>query len=272
MENLDMQLREVLSYFNFGSLPFTKEVPENQLLLLPSIDRALKSLFLLLSLRGIGVLTGKSGTGKSSLLRLLLSSISPSQFHHVYLCHTPVNSTEFYFHLSNGFGIEPKGRRASMFKSLKERIEMLYSSKRTYSLLIIDEAHLLSADVLQELRMLSNFSIDSQNLLTILLCGLEDLTLKFGLSSLEFLANSISVTIKTSGLPLEETFSYVEKRISDCGNSSPLFTKGAVNLIHQASSGAMRLINNIAIASLMKTFHLKQKQVETEHVQMVLSR
>jgi general secretion pathway protein A len=149
---------------------------------------------------------------------------------------------------------------------------MLHSSKRIYSILVIDEARLLSADILQELRILSSFSMDSKNLLTILLCGQEDLLFKLGLSSLEFLANSISVIVKLHGLAQEESFLYIEKRISECGCSTPIFTKAALNAIHQASGGAMRVINTMALASLLKVFMLKQKQVEAEHVQMVLAR
>jgi Type II secretory pathway, component ExeA (predicted ATPase) len=141
-----------------------------------------------------------------------------------------------------------------------------------YSILVIDEAHLLSTDILQELRLLTNFAMDSQNLLTVLLCGQEDLLLKFGLSSLEFLANSISVIVRLDGLAQEESFSYVEKRISESGCSTPLFTKAALNAIHLASGGTMRTVNTLALASLLKAFMLKQKQVEAEHVQLVIAR
>jgi general secretion pathway protein A len=114
--------------------------------------------------------------------------------------------------------------------------------------------------------------MDSKNLLTILLCGQEDILLKFGLSSLEFLANSIAVVVKLHGLSQEESFSYIEKRISESGCSTPLFTKAALTAIHQASGGTMRIINTVALASLIKVFMVKQKQVEAEHVQMVLAR
>lgn len=268
----DAQLREMMSYFNLSQLPFTKEMDVRNLFLLPSLEKAFAQLRLLVSLRGIGVLAGKSGTGKSCLVRLLAEGLTPSCFHTVYVCHSTVSTTEFYSHLASGFGIPQGGRRSFLFRKLKEQIEMLHSSKRIYSILVIDEAHLLSTDILQELRILSNFSMDSKNLLTILLCGQEDLLFKFGLSSLEFLANSISVIVKLHGLAQEESFSYIEKRISESGCSTPIFTKAALNAIHQASGGTMRVINTMALASLLKVFMLKQKQVEAEHVQMVLAR
>jgi type II secretory pathway predicted ATPase ExeA len=268
----DNLLREMLSYFNLAELPFTKEMDMRQLFLLPSLDKSFSQLQLLVSLRTIGVLTGKSGTGKSCLIRLLAETLAPSCYHTAYICHSSVSTSEFYSHLAAAFGIPPLGRRSSLFRKLKEQIELLYTSKQIHSVLIIDEAHLLSTEILQELRMLSNFSMDSRSLLTILLCGQEDMLLKFTLSSLEFLANSISVIVKLQGLLQEESFSYIEKRITDSGCSTPLFTKSALTAIHQASGGTMRVINTIALSSLLKVFMLKGKQVEAEHVQMVLSR
>jgi type II secretory pathway predicted ATPase ExeA len=268
----DNQIREMMSYFNLSHIPFTKEMDSKSLFLLPSIEKAFTQLQLLVSLRGFGVLAGKSGTGKSCLIRLLRDGLSPSSYHTVYVCHSTVSTTEFYSHLASGFGIPAAGRRSLMFRKIKEQIESLHSSKRMYSILVIDEAHLLSTDILQELRLLANFSMDSQNLLTVVLCGQEDLLLKFGLSSLEFLANSISVIVKLQGLAPEESFSYIEKRISESGCSTPLFTKAALNSIHQASGGTMRVINTLALAALLKVFMLKQKQVEAEHVQMVIAR
>jgi len=272
MSTHDNQLREMMSYFNLSRIPFTKETDSKSLFMLPSVERAFAQLQLLMSLRGFGVLAGKSGTGKSCLLRLLGESLSPSSYHSVYVCHSTVSTTEFYSHLTSGFGIPAVGRRSAMFRKLKEQIELLHSSKRMYSILVIDEAHLLSTDILQELRLLANFSMDSRNLLTVLLCGQEDLLSKFGLSSLEFLANSISVIVRLQGLPPEESISYVENRISESGCSTPLFTKAALNAIHLASGGTMRVINTLALAALLKSFMLKQKQVEAEHVQMVIAR
>jgi general secretion pathway protein A len=268
----DNLLREMLGYFNLSELPFTKELESKKLILLPSLERAYSQLQYLVSLRGIGVLTGKSGTGKSCLLRLLADSLSPTNYRLVYLNHASVSTSEFYSHIACGFGLQPTGRRSSLYRKIREQIESFYSSKRMHSVLVIDEAHLLSTDILQELRMLSNFSMDSRCLLIIVLCAQEDLLLKFSLTALESLANSISVVVKLDGLSQEETFSYIEKRISDSGNSTPLFTKSALNAVHLASGGCMRVINTIAMASLNKVFLQKAKQVEAEHVQMAISR
>ncbi len=169
-------------------------------------------------------------------------------------------------------GLEVAGRRAALFRGLKDRIITLNKSSRIHPILIIDEADKLSIDILSELRLLTNFEYDSYNALTVILCGQESLTQKFGLTILESLANSITVSVNIDTLPPEETISYIEQRIKDAGNNPNLLTKNAMTLIHDASGGVLRSIGNIATGAIFKAYLSKSEQVEKEHVQQALSR
>lgn len=264
--------REMLSHFNLSTHPFSKEIPTDQLLTLPSIHSALKTLELLVETKGIGCLTGKSGTGKSCLIRMLIAGMHTGLVKPLYLCHTSIGVMEFYTHLATALGLPPAGRRAVMFRSVQERVYSLHRSSRIHTVVIVDEAHLLSNEILKELRLIANFEVDSVNAMTILLCGQESLLQKFGLSILESLANSITLSVSTDGLPKEETFSYGEQRIAACGGNPAMFTKGALNLIHQASVGVLRSIGTIAAAGMGKAYAGDSPTVETEHVQAVISR
>ncbi|MFA5141314.1 MAG: AAA family ATPase [Elusimicrobiota bacterium] len=267
-----MNNRAMLSFFGLSAVPFTKEIATTELQLLPSVERNLSAAKLLVETHGIGVITGKSGTGKSCLLRLLADSLPPGLYRPYYVCHSSVGIVEFYTHLVTLFGLEPCYRRAAMFRDLKEHMLSLNAASHLHPVLLIDEAHLLNNDILAEIRMLTNFNIDSLNALTVLLCGSEALSRKFGLTMLESLANSITITIGVDSLAKEETFSYVETRLRACGPKAPLFTKNALELIHQASAGILRTIGTIANASLLKAFLAKSQQVEAEHVQSVIQR
>jgi type II secretory pathway predicted ATPase ExeA len=262
----------MLSYYNLTTQPFTKEISTMDLVKLPSVEANLSSVRLLVNTRGIGLLTGKSGSGKSCIIRLLKEDLNPALYKMVYICHSSTGLHEFYTHLASGLGLPPKGRRAAMFRAVKERIISLHQSQKIHPVLILDEAHLLSHDILQEIRLLTNFEIDSVNALTVLLCGQESLNLAFGLTMLESLANSITINIQVESLPEEETFAYIETRINRCGNSAVLFTKPAMTLIHQAAGGVFRSIGIIAQASLQKAFLSKASQVEAEHVKAVIER
>ena len=261
-----------LSYYNLSSDPFSREIATEQLLILPSIEHHLASAELLIETRSIGVMTGRSGTGKSTLIRLLIDRLQPGLYKSYYVCHSSVGLVEFYTHLCSAFGLSSGNRRASMFRAIKEHVLTMRASSRIHPVLIIDEAHLLNNDILAEIRLLTNFHTDSLNALTVLLCGNEQLPRRFGLSILESLASAITVTISVEPLAKEETFTYIESRLSACGAAAPLITQNALELIHQASGGIMRAAGTITTASLRKAFLAKHKQVEAEHVQSVLQR
>ena len=267
-----MRIREVYSHFNLSDNPFSKEIKTESLKSLPGVKEAEEQLQILFDTRGIGVLTGKSGTGKSCLLRKISDSQPKGLYKTHYICHTSVGILEFYTHLCDAFGLETSGRRAPMFKSFHDHILNINQINHVHPILIIDEADKLSNDILQEIRLISNFNYDSFNAITILLCGQENLLQKFGLAILESLANSVTVTVRMNTLKKEETFSYIEQRVNDVSTDNSLFTKAAMELIHNASGGVMRVINNVGKASLIKSYYSSSAKVEKEHVQAILSR
>jgi len=267
-----MTTQDLLSHFNLTQLPFSKEIPVEQLLELPSLQKAFSSVNLLVETRGIGLLLGKSGTGKSCILRKLCACLHGGLYKPLYLYHTSVSLNEFYTHLCAAFGLEPVFRRSKMFRMIQDRVLTLNRSNRIHPILLLDEAQYLSNSILQEIRLLTNFEIDSFNALTVLLCGREELVMQFGLSILEPLANSITLTIHLDALVKEESFSYIEGRLRHCGNTTPVFTKNALELTHQASAGIMRDINAIAHGALMNAYLSGSPQVEAEHVKAAIER
>ena len=267
-----MTTQDLLSHFNLTQLPFSKEIPVEQLLELPSLQGAFGSLQFLVETRGIGVLLGKSGTGKSCLLRKLSTFLHGGLYKPLYLYHTSVSLNEFYTHLGAAFGLEPVFRRSKMFRMIQERVLTLNRSSRIHPILLLDEAQYLNNSILQEIRLLTNFEIDSLNALTVLLCGREELAMQFDLSILEPLANSITLTIHLDALAKEESFSYIEGRFRHCGTTTAVFTKNALELTHQASAGIMRDINAIAHGAMMNAYLSGSPQVEAEHVKTAIER
>ena len=264
--------RECLSFYSLTALPFGKEISVEDLASLPTVENALSSVRLLVDTRGIGILTGESGAGKSCIIRMLDHELNTGLYKLIYLGHSSVGILEFYGHLCAGLGLETSRFRATMFRSIKERILSLNKSSHVHPILVLDDAHLLCSEILKEIRLLTNFEIDSYNALTVLLVGHESLCKTFGLSSLEPLVNSITVNANLATLPKEESFSYVEHRITQVGGAAGLFTKNALALIHQAAGGIMRNINGISQGSLYKAYHTKSAQVEAEHVKAVIER
>lgn len=267
-----MELREVYAHFNISSDPFSKEIKTDDLQMLPGVKTALEQMKILFDAKGIGLLTGESGTGKTCLLRLAVKSLPRGLYQSHYVCHTSVGILEFYTHLCDTLGLQPCGRRAIMFKRIHEHILHMNKSLRIHPVLIIDEADKLGNDILQEIRLIANFEYDSLNAVTILLCGQDHLIQKLGLSILTSLANSITITVRIRNMQKEETFAYLEQRLGMVSTGAHIFTKPAMTLIHDASAGIMRVVNHMAHHSLIKAYMTNSPTVEAEHVQAILSR
>jgi len=142
--------RALRDHFGFTAMPFDKEIGTDSLLELPSCRESMAGLRLLAETRGIGLLTGKSGTGKSCLVRKMIQELGTSLYKPMYLCHSSVGLSEFYGNLAVELGLEPKGRKATLFRAIKERLTTLHRQARTHPVLIIDEAHLLANEILAD--------------------------------------------------------------------------------------------------------------------------
>jgi general secretion pathway protein A len=260
------QFSDMLSYFGMSGDPFAHDLDQSSLLRLPGIEDSLSSLGFFCERRGIGVLSGKSGSGKSCLVRLLVSTLPVGLYKPVYLCHSTVSVTEFYGHLAAAFNLPVRGRRASLFRAIQEYVLQLNRSNKIHPILIIDEAQYLSNDILIELRQLLNFQYDSQTCMSILLCGQEELLARLRLSILESLANSITTTVVMKPLQPEETASYLEERLRHSGARTDLFSPPAVRAIHNASHGIMRSINALASAAIQKAWRAKAEIVESDFI------
>ena len=136
--------KEFLSYFNLHSLPFTKEIAVSELLNLPTVEKVRVSLKTLIQTRGIGVMTGESGSGKSCLIRMMKAELHQGLYTLIYLCHSSIGLLEFYSHLCAGFGLESAMKRATMFRTVQDRILTLNKSSNIHPILVVDEAHRLS--------------------------------------------------------------------------------------------------------------------------------
>jgi type II secretory pathway predicted ATPase ExeA len=264
-----MNEREILSWFDLEGQPFGKEIKTDDLMTLPTIQKAAEEVNLFIDTKGIGLLTGPSGCGKSSLIRRTASLLNKGLYKPFYVSHTSLSVAEFFQTLAATLGISPRGRRNTNLRNIKDFIVKLNDQQRIHPVIFIDEAHSLSSDTLKEIRMLTNFDYDSKNACTILLCGHSDLRTKLKLNVFTSLSNSITYSILLDTLPAEETFAYIESRISAVGGKSSLFTKSALKLIHDISGGVLRTSGNAAWRSMIKAFQLQARQVEKEHVQMV---
>ena len=223
--------------------------------------------------KGFVVLTGEVGTGKTLLLRCLLGLLKESKdVAYAYLFNGRLSPTEFLQYILSDFGLPANGK--SKYELLLDLGRFLTSrgSMGMTTILIVDEAHHLSADILEEVRLLSNLETTDDKLLQIVLVGQPELDQKLDSVELRQLKQRIAVRTHLGALDAEETKRYIEQRLQIAGEeptSSPLFSEAAVSAVYRYSRGLPRLINTICENALIAAYARRLLCVTPEIIEYV---
>jgi general secretion pathway protein A len=206
--------------------------------------------------KGVVVVTGEVGTGKTLMLRCLLQLFKESsEISYAYLFNCRLNANEFLHYAASDFGLNV-GESQSKSTLLLELSKYVTSRglQGLTTVLVVDEAHNLSTELLEEIRLLSNLETNTDKLLQIVLVGQPELDLKLDSFDLRPLKQRIALRAHLTPLDEQDTDRYIVERLAIAGGGSrtePLFTPDAVQMIHQYSRGFPRLINTICESALI---------------------
>jgi general secretion pathway protein A len=223
--------------------------------------------------KGFVVVTGEVGAGKTLLLRCLLGLLKESKdVAYAYLFNGRLTSTEFLQYILADFGLPASGKnKADLLIDLGQYL-VSRGSKKLTTVLIVDEAHHLSEDILEEVRLLSNLETDDDKLLQIVLVGQPELDKKLDSIGLRQLKQRIAVRTQLGPLDADETKRYIERRLQIAGadpGSNPLFSEEAVAAVYRHSRGLPRLINTLCENALVTTYARRLPSVTPEVIEEV---
>jgi len=208
--------------------------------------------------KGFVVVTGEVGTGKTLLLRCLLRLLENSKdIAYAYLFNSRLSPTEFLQYTVSDFGFPASGKNKCELLLDLSKFLVDRGAKHMTTVLIIDEAHDLSPDTLEELRLLSNLETAEDKLLQIILVGQPELDKKLDSSELRQLKQRIALRAQLSALTAQQTQEYIEQRLRIAGadtNASTLFSPGAAAAVYAYSRGFPRLINTICENALVGAY------------------
>jgi len=238
-------------HFGMKSNPFDKEIDTGDLYVgvdLKELDSRLKYM---LDNRGIFLLIGEPGSGKTAALRRFADGLGPSLYKSYYLSLTTLSVNDFYRALASLLGEEPKSRKIDLFHQIQSAITNLYFEQRITVVIFVDEIHMAATAILDDIRMLFNFKMDSVNPFTLVLAGQPIIKNKLGINASLPLKQRIAAKYSMRGLTVDETREYLSSRMALAGVNKEVFTEQAVVGIHTSSHGFPRNINNIVTACLM---------------------
>ena len=251
-------------FFGFRELPF-ELTPNPRFLFLTHRHReALTSLRHGISTaKGIVVLIGEAGTGKTTIVRTVLDEQTGGDVRCLYLNNPTLTRDEFVEFLATGLGLGDHAAesKAAMLVEL-ERALVERRSRGQITALLIDEAQSLPYELLEEVRLLANIETQTEKLLPVVLAGQPELAGRLNEASLRQLKQRIALRCDLAPLTLQETASYIAARIRIAGgDSARVFTREAVMLIHERSGGIPRVISVICDNALVTGFALERRPV-----------
>jgi general secretion pathway protein A len=240
-----------LSYYNLHSKPFQISPDPHFLWLSEKHKEALATLkYGILDNKGLILLTGDIGLGKTTLIHALLNSLSTDVITATIL-DPGLKRLDFVNYIANAFNIEKTFRSKGDFLIHFNRFLNDAYLKKKKVLLIIDEAQRLSNDMLEEVRLLSNLEKQDVKLLNIFLVGQEELNSLLSQKETRALKQRITINYKIEPLTENEIHDYIQYRLKIAGTNKKIFTPSAVQAVFSFSQGCPRLINIICDHALL---------------------
>jgi general secretion pathway protein A len=250
------------AFFGLRANPFNVNPDPRYLFLTRHTEEALACLtYGIQSRKGFVLLTGEVGTGKTTLINKLLEWLRLQQVATAFVFNSRLNTTQFLDYMMADFGIPCDSKAKSqvllrLYNWLLDR----YRAGET-AVLIVDEAQNLTEEVLEEIRMLTNFETFTEKLLQIVLVGQPELEQKLKQPQLRQLRQRLTLRAKTHPLTLEETKAYIQQRLRIAGAAQEIFEPEALIAIHRYAMGIPRVVNLLCEHCLVSSFVDQQRVI-----------
>ena len=260
------------AFYGLRERPFDL-VPNPRFLYLARRQReALSNLrYGLTTARGLTLLLGEAGTGKTTLVQSALSELKDGTVKFVLLSNPTLTRPEFYEFLARAFGLS-EGAGSSKTRFLFDLRRELHDRQAAgvLSALIIDEAQSVPYELLEEVRLLSNIETTTTKLLNVVLAGQPELADRLNESSLRQLKQRISLRCELKPMDLPETAAYIAGRLRIAGGKpEQIFTREAIGAVLQASSGIARTVNVVCDNALIGGFAAQVRPIPAAFVEEV---
>lgn len=231
---------ETFSRFGLECNPFLKNAKEIPVDTKESREATFRLDYLAQN-KGSGLLTGAAGRGKTTAVRRWKASLNPSLYKVFYQSLSTLTVNDFYRSLADKLGLQLSFRKPDHFKSIQEEMSRLAMEKRRTPVFIIDEANYVSNAILNDLKILFNFEMDSKDRAVILLVGLPQLNSTLRLGVHEPLRQRIIMNYNMEGLSKDEGRTYISEKLKGAGGTPGIFAENVLEAVLNADDGTPRM-------------------------------
>jgi type II secretory pathway predicted ATPase ExeA len=219
----------------------------------------------------LGVITGEVGAGKTVAVRAATAALDGSRHVVIYLPNPSVGVRGMLHHIVSALGQVPSFYTATLVPQAAAALAAEHAERGRTPVVVFDEAHLLDNAQLEAVRMLTNHDMDSGAPFAAVLIGQPTLRQRLRLGVLAALDQRITVRYALAGMSETETADYITHHAKIAGRSDTLFSDDALTLIHNASRGYPRAINNLALNALTAAFARNASIVDEKAARTAIS-
>ena len=240
------------SYFGFSKIPFTKYMWSKKMFDASAQRELIDGFHLWLETRGIALLCGPPGVGKSISLRRFKEELDDRRYDLFYLFNLRTTPTGFLRSLCRILGLPILYHQADLFDSISSSLAQYEERNAKHPILIFDDGDALSDPLLELLRSLANFVMDSEDRFSFILSGSQKLASRLKQPQNEAFRQRIVFSHNLRAFTIEDARTYVRFHLERCEGPKELFTEGTVQLIFHVAKGLPRVINQIALQALIR--------------------
>lgn len=217
----------------------------------PQFDKLQCHFSRLLETKGLALVTGMAGVGKTTALRLLTKKLNPHQYLTLYQAENHFQAFDIYCQLADALGLEKRHRYSLLWRDIKQHIVHLVDDKKITPIWILDEAHQLPTNFLLELPAFLNFAFDTRMPLIIILVGLPTLAHTLSKSAFSVVASRLQFQCQWQPISDVNHFAdFIKHAFKIAGTENVLFSDSGLQLIYMACEGRLRYAHRILSKSL----------------------
>ena len=240
------------SYFGFTKMPFTKYMWASTMFEATSQKQLINGLSLWVQARGIALVYGPAGVGKSISLRRFKNDLDERSYQSFYLFNTRLTPLGFMRSLSRHLGLPVLYHQSDLFDALSAHLGQYEQRTNKHPVIIIDDADGLRDELLETLRLLANFEFDSQDRFSFILSGSHRLAVRIRQANNEALKQRVGFSHQLSGFTIDDALAYVRFHLERAEAPAELFSQNAVKAIFHYAQGLPRVMNQIAMQALIR--------------------
>ena len=260
------------AFFNLLHTPFERDIPCDKLFSTRSFNELQARLLHVAKTRKFCVVTGDVGVGKTTAMRKFVSSLDQNLFRYVYISDSALTPRVFYWEVLKTLTDidKPSFYRSEGKRKMMDALQNILDSGRQTPVIIIDEAHLLSHEMLEETRFLLNYKMDSQNPMALVIVGQSDLRVTLSKDIYEPICQRVDFRFKLSAFDRSQTQDYIAAHLSFAGESRQIFLDSAISAIFDYSGGLARKINKLCSLALMSAEQQNKRTIDQSLISFVI--